>query len=260
MGEYKFNRNYLEEFFEKFKKRTGITFKSTKIPFLENRLRKRIEYYHLKSLDQYLSLLLENEQEFESCLPLLTTHKTEWFREIIHFQWIQENLIKNKKNIKIWSAACSSGEEVYSLLFLAIKNNLKPSEVFILGSDISPVILEKAKQLVKNKAFMTQIGFLEKKIKRKISEKEIFEYLQQSVDFKNYNLLSLTLPIAPAYDLIIVRNVFIYFDFDSIDHAITNLLKSLKSGGYLIIGLSETINYQKFNLTNLGNSIFRYDK
>ncbi len=259
MGEIKLKRNNLEDFFEKFQKKTGITFKSTKIPFLENRLRKRIEYYHLKNLDEYLSILLENEKEFEACLPLLTTHKTEWFREIIHFQWIQENLFKNKKNIRIWSAACSSGEEVYSLLFLAIKNNLRPSEINILGTDLSPVILKVAKELANNQAFKTQLGFLEKKIKRKISEKEILVYLQESVDFKNYNLLSTTLSVVPVYDLIIVRNVFIYFDFDSIDFAVSNLLKSLKKGGYLIIGLSETINYQKFNLTNLGNSIFRYD-
>ncbi len=258
MGEFKIEKDIYDEFFEFLKSKTGLNFKSTKLPLLENRLRKRIENLGINSLENYFFYVLKNQSELEKCLPLLTTHKTEWFREIIHFQWIQEHILKKQKNIRIWSAACSSGEEPFSLLFLAIKNRFEPKEVKILGTDISPVVLEKAIKMPNSDAFKKQLFFLEKKMNSQISNEQLLQYLKYSVDFKLHNLLNSNSVEVLPFDIVVIRNVFIYFDFETIDFVVANILRSLKRGGFLIIGLSETINYRKFDLTNLGNGIFRY--
>lgn len=258
MGELKLDFDSYEFFFNLIKKNSGIELKKHKIPLLENRLRKRILQLSINSLEEYILYIKNTPQELNHCIPLLTTHKTEWFREIIHYQWIQENLLLKNKSIKIWSAACSSGEEVYSLLFLCIKNGYRPFQVKITGSDISEPILQKAINLPSTDGFFKQLSFLEKKIGKSISEEEVDNYNRLSVKFFLHNLVSSPPLESELYDLIIVRNVFIYFDSETIDHVIDKLLKNLKPGGHLIIGLSESINFSRHHLTNLGNSIFRY--
>ncbi|MCX6117547.1 MAG: hypothetical protein NT027_08405, partial [Proteobacteria bacterium] len=120
------------------KKLSGIDLQPGKESLLDARLYRRLDDLGLDSLDDYLELLMSSPGEQKHCIELITTHKTEWFREMVHFIWLKEQVLKAKKfPITIWSAACSSGEEVYSIMFMLLKLGIPYDKFRILGTDIS---------------------------------------------------------------------------------------------------------------------------
>lgn len=249
-------------FFKLIRDRFGINLDVGKNSFLNARLLSRMRKLNFHSLDDYFEATSRNSEELQLCSELLTTHMTEWYREIIHFKWIRPQLkkiVREKGKVRIWSAACSSGEEVYSLLFLALREGLKPHQIQILGTDLSRQILNKAVNLVNTPEFEKQIDFLKMRFD---GTPEQFNHtinlaLETSIKFREFNLIESKLPPNFLFDFILLRNVLIYFDHSTTLQTCNHLAKHLYPDGHLVIGLSESLKMQGETLETIGNSIYR---
>jgi chemotaxis protein methyltransferase CheR len=195
--------------------------------------------------------VFKDSREREILISLLTTHKTDWFREYEHFIFLKsalkEGLIDTHgKPLIVWSAAASTGEEAYSLaMFLSeIGHSFR-----ILGTDISEDCLRKAKAGAYAKTTVDEQ--VELSLKKKYFLKgtgvnaglyRIAPILAHPMKWRKYNLVdSAGLSSDLKFDIIFLRNALIYFDRESTQSIIHNVIKNLNKGGYLIIGLSETI-------------------
>lgn len=251
---------------------TGNKLGNDKRGLVESRIMKRLLETQLTPSD-YVKEVKNNEKERECFVSSLTTHKTDWFREPIHFNFllkkvIEENHCWNKSHpLLIWSAVCSTGEEVYSLCLALLEEEFVNFR--ILGSDISDSCLETAKNgLYQQKQVEEQVpeNIKIKYFSRSIEHKNKNLYcidlnLKKYVKWKKFNLLESNLSSSIKFDFIFLRNVLIYFKSETITQVIKRLLPYLKEGGFLIAGLSENIsNYQDLGLILIGSSIYKYGK
>ncbi|HOK39514.1 MAG TPA: CheR family methyltransferase [bacterium] len=243
---------------------TGIYLKDTKIILLSNRIRKRLHDLKLESFEEYIEYLFKNkEKELENFINVVTTNETYFFREEKHWNFLKEIIINEFNNnscertIKIWSSACSSGEEPYTALIILLENLKENIKVEIIGTDINTSILEKAKKAIYNE---DRLQLVSKELKEKYFIKEADKYRLKTeytkmVKFYRHNLLQPFL--MKEFDIIICRNVLIYFNEESKNKVVENLTNSLKINGYLFLGHSENINESKFNLKFVKSAIYQ---
>jgi len=246
---------------------------------------RRLQETKNDSLIKYLKYVARNPSEKDALISALTIHTTSWFREPPHLKvlenYIRKELLKSPhQTFRVWSAACSTGEEPYtfSIFLNDLKSELKNFDFTIHGSDIDVKSVDKASQGKYNK-----IGLFDipekfhrwiKSSNSSIGHKSIYksknetgqtkiENIVLSPEVKNKcqfftnNLTSLNAPqLLPKYDIIICRNVLIYFDKKTVEKIIQNLLSKLKDGGLLILGHSESFHDTPVNLKNLGSSSY----
>ena len=229
--------------------KSGIFIADTKKYLLENRLSKRIQDKKLSSYEDYLYVLLYGNatDELPALFDAITTNETYFFREPqqldVFVDHLVPSLLKKQKDISVWSAACSTGEEPYTLAILLSDKgyNIKKE---IIGSDISDRALESAKKAVYNSYSMRNIPiqYCGKYFKPNGQNYELIPSLKSSVKFMNINLIDeKKMKLMGGKDIIFCRNVLIYFDDKAKKKAVSLLYDSLKPGGYLIIGLSESL-------------------
>lgn len=229
--------------------KSGIFISDSKKYLLENRLSRRIQEKKLGSYDDYLYILLYGNasDELPNLIDSVTTNETYFFREPqqidVIFDTIVPALLKKQKDVSIWSAACSSGEEPYTLAILAMEKgyNIKKE---IIGSDISQRVLEAAKKAVYNSYSIRNvpIQLCRKYFKPNGQNYELLPEVKKYVKFMNLNLIDeKQMRLMAGKDIILCRNVLIYFDDKAKKKAVSLLYDSLKPGGYLIIGLSESL-------------------
>lgn len=254
-----------------FVKLTGNKLGPDKRTLLESRILKRLNETRL-SPSSYLGLVRSDSHEREVFISTLTTHKTDWFREPIHIEFLANTVSKpefslQSKPVTIWSAACSSGEEVYSICMALLAKEF--SHFRVLGTDISECCLKKARAGIfsANQIDMQVPTPMKDAYFRRCApgksgaEYRISENMQKWVKWRKFNLLEDALPARVQFDFIFLRNVLIYFKQDDVEKVIQNLHGYLKPGGFLITGLSEYIaSESQFNLRRVGNSIYRYEK
>ncbi len=222
-------------------KACGMTVKG-RMARLQSVIYDRMKAVGIKSVDKYITLLRNNTAEVSNFTDALTINWTYFFRENQHCEFLIKN-VDRSKYLKIWSAACSTGAEPYSIAvqFLASGFNFE-----ILAVDISDTALEKAVKgiyfyenvqnvpdHILHKYFQRGLGKLEGYVRVKTEVKS-------RVTFLKYNLLSNTRPQG-SFDIIFCRNVMMYFDDNDCERLLQKLHKSLNSGGYLIVGTSENI-------------------
>jgi two-component system chemotaxis response regulator CheB len=262
---------------EMMHKISGITLGEDKRKLVETRLYRRARELGLPGLDEYLNYFQNHrEDEVAEILSHVTTHHTDFFRETEHFDFLIDKVfpaaIRSKKSLKIWSAACSTGEEVYSIAiawmeFLrssAIDPNSAP-KLQIIATDIDDKTVDRAANGIYdaqrvarmqpdlvNRYFDVGKGDLGGLVRVK-------ESIHKMCSFGRFNLHS---PVPPHRDcnVIFVRNVLIYFTIKDIENISNRLQGSLLPGGYLILGHSESINGTKTNMLSLGNSIYQNSK
>ena len=229
--------------------KSGIFIADTKKYLLENRLSKRIQEKKLSGYEDYLYVLLYGNatDELPALLDAITTNETYFFREPqqldVFIDHLVPSLLKKQKDISIWSAACSTGEEPYTLAIL-ISDKGYSIKKEIIGSDISDRVLESAKKAVYNSYSMRNIPiqYCGKYFKPNGQNYELIPPLKSSVKFMNINLIDeKKMKLMGGKDIIFCRNVLIYFDDKAKKKAVSLLYDSLKPGGYLIIGLSESL-------------------
>lgn len=257
---------------------TGVQLGEKQEALVHSQLSKRIRSLGIESPQEYERHFESNkETELNIVISLLTTHHSFFFREFVHFEFIQKNLgqiVKNirlagRKKIKVWSAACSRGQEVYSLAMF-FKYHLKqidPSMDFeILGSDVDEASVKIANNGVYkwDEIKKTPSIYLENNWLR--GTNDISDYvkangaIKQKCRFLTINLLDFKGQVKnETFDIIICRNVFIYFDNKHVEQITNSLLKHLAPTGYFIIGLSESLSGTKAKAKHLGQSIYCTD-
>ncbi|MGP0173015.1 CheR family methyltransferase [Pseudomonas sp. NCHU5208] len=244
----------------------GISLSETKKPLVAGRLSRRLREFELDSYGDYLRLLNQSPAELQICVDLLTTNETYFFREPKHFDFLRERLsepgfVPSGRPLRIWSGACSSGEEPYSIaLLLADVLGDKPWE--ILASDISQRVLERARAGVYDLQDSENIPrhMLVRHCLRGVGANEgtllIDPALRRRVRFEQINLNN-TLPETGQFDVIFLRNVMIYFDGDTKRQVVKRLTSRLRPGGYFIISHSESLNGIDDRLKAVKPSIYR---
>lgn len=230
--------------------KSGIYIGDSKKYLIENRLSKRIEDRRLKSFEEYLSLLKNSEEELARLFDAITTNETYFFRENQQIDVLVNNLVpmiteaKGSKDIRIWSAACSTGEEPYTIAMVLLER--MPGLKFeILASDISENVLSSARRAIYTSYSVRNVPptLLNKYFSRNgQATYELSPSLKKFVNFTNINLIDeKRMRSVKGMDVIFCRNVLIYFDDRAKQKVVSFLYDSLRPGGYLFIGTSESL-------------------
>lgn len=255
--------------FDRFRKliyeKAGISMAPEKKVLVSGRLSKRLRQYGLTSFDQYYQLIhaAEHPKEMQMMVDLLTTNETYFFREPSHFDYLQKEVLPHWKGsqFRVWSAACSTGEEVYTLA-MVLAESLKNRAWEVYGSDLSTRVLESCRQAIYP---MSRIGpmsdyYLHKYCLKGVRQQEgnflIDKALRASCTFQQINLME-TLPNIGLFDVIFLRNVMIYFDARGKQLVANKLVQHLKPNGLLFISHSESLHGITDKLTMLQPSIYR---
>ena len=227
----------------------GINLKQGKEALVRARLMKRLRFIGMSSFKEYLQYIESNEgsNELGAMIDVMTTNKTSFFREDDHFNYFSNTILPklNKTRMRFWSAACSSGEEPFSLAIVLEEKlpELESKDVRILATDISANILEKARRAVYNDAALTdlQSASFRKyfvKVKNNPAVYQVKGNVRKLVQFARLNLMD-PWPMRGCFDVIFCRNVMIYFDKPTQQKLINRFWDILEPGGYLFVGQSE---------------------
>lgn len=228
----------------------GLSMSTTKKPLVGNRLAKRLRYYECETYLEYYQIIsdFENEEEKQVFVDLLTTNETSFFREPIHFDFMRENILPKHETgdpFRIWSAACSSGEEPYSIGMI-LEDKLRGGNWQIIASDISSRVLEKSQEGLYpiDKSNKIPVEYLKKYclkgVKTQLGYFKISDLIKKKIQFKSINLNE-HFPNIGKFHIIFLRNVMIYFNKDTRIRLIDQMASHLNQGGYLFIGHSETL-------------------
>ena len=236
----------------------GIHLGPHKVALVTGRLARRVRELGLGSFQAYHDLAAEDPAELTELLDRITTNETQFFREPQHFaflaervfpRWVQEaNAGRRPRQIRIWSAACSSGEEPYSLAMLLREHFDAHWALEILATDLSTQVLDRARAAVfpAERARGIPSSYLTRYMLRGRNEQagrvRAAPELRAMVRFRRLNLNDATYGDIGQFDLIFCRNVLIYFSPASKSAVIHRLLRHLEPDGFLFIGHAETLN------------------
>lgn len=246
--------------------RTGILLAEGKQAMVASRLEKRLRKLGLHSYFDYFQQLdkVGQELETETAIDLLTTNETYFFREERHFEFLRRQVLSRQANgqaLRAWSAASSSGEEAYTLAMLLAE--CRPDGQWeVIGSDISRRMLAKATQGLYPLRAARNIPrpMLKKYCLRGRGEYADFllidTALRRRVSFQYINLMQ-PLPDLGLFDVIMLRNVMIYFDLSTKQQVIDRLQTQLRPGGHFIISHTENMNGLKHGLRLVSPSIYQ---
>lgn len=231
--------------------KSGIFIPDTKKYLIENRIIKRIQARNLNSFDEYLDFVrLYSSAEEPKLLDTVTTNETYFFRETqqldVFVNEVVPKVLEQKKSneMRIWSAACSTGEEPYNLVML-LREKAMSVRIEMIGSDISNEVLESAKKAVYSSYSVRNIPELYMKKYFKSNGQMVYELddsIKKSVNFRNINLIDeKSMRFIRNVDVIFCRNVLIYFDDRAKQKVVSCLYDSLRPGGFFFIGFSESL-------------------
>lgn len=235
------------------KENTNFNCEQYKEAHFRRRLNVRLRATGSECYADYLRQLKDNPSEYEKLKKTLTINVSEFFRNPETFEIIEKevlpSLIKSKsdlsvKSIRIWSAGCAAGEEAYSLAILLHKvlgKDFKSYRINILGTDIDDSTLEKARKGIYNEDALKNVDPYVKEFyfTKKGETYQIIDQLKDMTYFKHHDMIS-GLSMS-RFDLIICRNVIIYFKREIQEQLQVSFYESLNKGGFLIIGKAETV-------------------
>jgi chemotaxis protein methyltransferase CheR len=248
---------------------SGIKLEHHKRDLLQSRLRKRLRALAFDSFKGYFQYLVSDETGLElgQMLDCVTTNKTEFFRESRHFEQFMGTVLPGLKRahkdpVRIWSAACSTGEEAYGLAMCAVEVLEKVRPVKVLGTDLSHRVLAKALEGRYEREIAENIpsGWLSKYFHLEKNGKESFfqvsPELRELTQFSRLNLNGTEYPFSSRFDVIFCRNVMIYFDQPVQQILVERLTRVLKHGGYLYTGFSESLLRVRHGLKSVAPSVY----
>jgi len=222
--------------------------------YIERRLNARMNLTHVKSINEYIELLKNDQDELNKLRDALTINVTEFFRNPQTFDILEKNvipqIIKNKELdstdvIKIWSAGCSSGEETYTLaiLFLEVlRKSQKKFKVSIRGTDIDrqSILTAKAGKYDGNKVKSIRKDLVDRYFQQIEDDYQIKPFVKQHIIFSYLDLTDINKKVA-IYDLILCRNVIIYFKENMKKELIEDIYNVLRKNGFFIQGKNESL-------------------
>ena len=242
----------------------GISLGPSKKSLVAGRLSKRLKAHGLSSFGQYYHLVSRQAEERQIAIDLLTTNETHFFREPRHFELLRQQALTEhdrRQPFRVWSAACSTGEEVYTLA-MVLADELGPGPWEVLGSDISTRVLQQAESGLysMDRAAELPDHCLKQYCLRGVGRMDgsfvVSPKLRTRTRFAQINLTE-PLPAQDTFDVIFLRNVLIYFQPDTKRQVIERLLSRLRPGGWLFVGHSETLNDLVRGVESVAPAVYR---
>jgi len=252
---------------------SGIKMPPTKLTMLEGRLRRRLRATRHASFDDYCDFLFNEdglEQESVYLIDVVTTNKTDFFREAKHFEYMQTVALprladSGVRTIRTWSSACSTGAEPYTMAmvlaeFVEGRSDLSYS---VLATDLSTDVLQTARRGIYAEDLVAPVPRdLQKKYVMVAKQQgrrdvRISPKLRSRVGFARMNLMDEKYPVGDTMHLIFCRNVLIYFDKQTQAGVLARLCDCLAKGGYMFIGHSESITGFDLPLKQVSNTVFQ---
>jgi chemotaxis protein methyltransferase CheR len=238
----------------------GIKLPEAKRLMLEGRLHKRVRALHCLDLEEYVERLFDAknfETELVHLIDCVTTNKTDFFREPSHFDFMRDVAVpeslnrrgRGRRPLKIWSAACSTGMEAYTIaMVLDDMTRAGPGFEFrILGTDISTGVLDLARKGIYTRDMIAPVPdewaqryFLSSRDRSRADVRVVPE-LRRTTNFRRMNLMDPAYPFDRDVDIIFCRNVLIYFDKPTQRKVVDRLCTHVRPGGYLMVGHSESM-------------------
>jgi chemotaxis protein methyltransferase CheR len=255
----------------------GIQMPVSKKSMIETRLKKRLYLLKLDSYSKYCDFLFSKKgmgQELHHFIDVITTNKTDFFREPKHFDFIAKEaipeLIKSwggadKKKLKVWSTACSRGDEPYtiSMVLNDLSEKYQGFDYSIVATDISRNIIDFAVKGVYDESIIEPVPYEMRKkylLRSKDKKKKLIRIcpdLRRKVNFRQLNLISKSFGFNHKMDIIFCRNVIIYFDKETTDKLILRLCNQLKKGGFLFMGHSEILDVRSLPLVLVASTVYK---
>lgn len=249
-------------------KKTGIVIADHKREMIFRRLSKRMRDLNIDSLDDYCQLIRSNDKaEMNNFINAVTTNLTSFFRESHHFEYLKDIffptfLESKERSLRIWSSACSTGEEPYSLAMTlrdALGDKLKSLDAKILATDLDTQVIATARKGLYDQ---NRLKDLSPKIKSAWfkstsiqNQYAVNESLQSLITFNKLNLLG-PWPMRGKFDVIFCRNVLIYFDKATQNTLAERFHSVLKPGGLLMLGHSESVLKGSSDFESMGKTIY----
>lgn len=234
---------------------TGIYFQESKTYLLESRLQPRLRECRCHSYEEYLNFLrfdAYRDREFTGLYTVITTNETYFFRDEAQLDTFMKVIVpavmkanEASRQIRLWSAACSTGDEAYTLAIL-LKDYppLANWTIDILASDISENVLDVGRKGIYSSHSLRKVpqALLAKYFSGPKEEQRLVPHVKNVVKFMNVNLYDRPrLKLIRGIDVIFCRNCLIYFDDKAKAQIVSDLRDALRPKGYLVIGFSETL-------------------
>lgn len=259
---------------------SGIDLRDSKLQLLEKRLQPRLMDLQLKSYGEYYAYLERqgaDGAELVEMLNCVSTNKTDFFREPHHFQFLGDRLFPSliadahaagpnaKKHLRIWSAACSTGEETYSLA-MTVRDAFADEEHWdlrILGSDIDTTVLARAEAGIYDQQRVEHLPrhLVHRHFRRGrdsyAGSVRVKPELREITTFRRINFADASWPVRTRFDVIFCRNAMIYFDQETQDRLLRSFWNFLNPSGYLFLGHSEGVIRESGWFRPLGKTIFQ---
>lgn len=249
--EFAFNTKDFECIKERIYQLAGISLASHKEDLVYNRLVRRLRALSIPSFEQYINYLDDSDDELNSFINAMTTNLTSFFREAHHFDYLSDKYIpelaaQGQKRLRVWSSACSMGEEPYSVAISLLESGvcLDDWDIKIYATDIDTNVLDTAKRAVYGMGRVESLSIERKRLaflRGKGQYKDnvmVKDYIKKMVHFQRCNLME-EWPFDEQMDIIFCRNVMIYFDKETQNKLLGRMTNLLKPGGVLCIGHSE---------------------
>ncbi|UWZ82454.1 CheR family methyltransferase [Occallatibacter riparius] len=253
----------------------GIVLGSQKKTMLEGRLRRRLKALEIHSYRAYCDYLFSDRGQREELVHLVdvvTTNKTDFFREPAHFEFLTSQALpewaaqeSNRRPFLIWSAGCSTGEEPYTLA-MVLSEYARAHSGFsfrILATDISTVVLEKAAggiystETVRPVPHALRVRYFMRGREPGSTRVRVVPELRRTIEFRRLNFMDSSYDIQIKADAIFCRNVIIYFDRPTQQSILTKLTQHLRPESYLFMGHSETLHELDLPVDPVAPALYR---
>lgn len=255
----------------------GIKMPDSKRTMLQSRLQKRLRQLNMQTFEAYYDYIFSDkgrQHEMHHFLDAVTTHKTDFFREPRHYWVLTDSVLPDlimergagmNRPLKLWSAGCSTGAEPYTLA-MVLENFAQSHEGFkyrILATDISTRVLSQAQSAIYDEKDAAPIPMpLKKKYLLRSKDRSrkrirIAPEIRRNVEFRRLNFMDADYAMNETMDIVLCRNVIIYFDRPTQYSVLGRLCRCLRSGGYLFTGHSETLNGFELPLRQLSANVYR---
>jgi chemotaxis protein methyltransferase CheR len=252
----------------------GIALGKERKTMLEVRIKRRLKVLELHSYSEYCDYLFGHEglkDEIVHLIDVVTTNKTDFFRESGHFDFLAEKALPELmeriagRQFLIWSAGCSTGEEPYTMAIVLSEYALThPGFRFrILASDISNLVLAKAelgvytKEVVAPVAPLLRQKYFMRSRDRSSNQVRVAPELRKLIEFRRLNFMDADYGLSEKVDAIFCRNVIIYFDRPTQERILQKLSSYLLPGGFMFVGHAETLHDMKLPLEPVAPALYR---
>jgi len=249
----------------------GIYLKQEKQTLLVGRLQNVLQQAGFTNFTDYYNYIVANKDKeaVNTLINKITTNHTYFMREPQHFYFFRDQVlpfwanILSTKDLRVWSAACSSGEEAYTLAMIIDEyfgQDKAAWDTKILATDISSQVLDMAKDAIYSNERIAPLPkhWKVNYFKRYDSENSVLiDRIKQEVIYRKFNLMDEVFPFRKRFHAIFCRNVMIYFDNTTKEKLVDKLYEQIEYGGYLFIGHSEALNRETTRFKYISPSVYR---